>query len=72
MARYDQITEIEELEDVQKYNHNHDSLGRFSSANGAASHDAYWHEHHASEDVGDAARQLSDPKRYNIGGKKNK
>lgn len=66
----DTVDEIEEIE-VAKYNHNHDARGRFSTAQGARSHDSFWHEHHAGEDVGDAAAQIKDPNRYNIGGKKN-
>ena len=41
MNKYDEIIELEkrydEIEEVQKFNQNHDALGRFSTASGAAS-----------------------------------
>lgn len=71
MGRFDTIIEIgkkyDEIEEIQKFNPNHDARGRFSSSPGGGAGGRFY----GTTDTADAASQISDPNRYTIGGKKN-
>lgn len=59
------------FEDVLKMNSYHDARGRFASAPGGTAAGATTGRQYGSTDTSEARRQIEDPNRYTIGGKKN-